>query len=89
MAVDANKDQDSDAIDSSDDEAGAAALASDDEQDAYDATSAAADDASSSDGTPRPAVLQIMPAATQLQQLGESLQRPHGSTKAICHDTYC
>lgn len=49
MAVDANKDQDSDAIDSSDDEAGAAALASDDEQDAYDATSAAADDASSSD----------------------------------------
>lgn len=70
MAVDADKDQDSDAIDSSDDEAGAAALASDDEQDAYDATSAAADDASSSDGTPRPAVLQSMPAATQLQQLG-------------------
>ncbi|KAL3162814.1 hypothetical protein ABBQ32_009271 [Trebouxia sp. C0010 RCD-2024] len=49
MAVDADRDQDSDIADSSDDEPDTAALASDDEQDAYDATSAAADGASSSD----------------------------------------
>lgn len=58
MAVDADRDQDSDIADSSDDEPDTAALASDDEQDAYDATSAAADGASSSDGADTLPVLQ-------------------------------
>ena len=59
MAVDSDREQDSDIADSSEDEAGAAALDSDDEQDAYDATSAAADDASDSDGVHRVAWLQL------------------------------
>ena len=68
MAVDADRDQDSDVIDSSDDEADPPALASDDEQDAYDATSAAADGASSSDGTDWLAVPQNMPPTTKFKQ---------------------
>lgn len=59
MAVDADREQDSDIADSSDDEAGAAALGSDDEQGAYDATSAAADHASDSDGVHRLALMQL------------------------------
>ena len=59
MAVDAVKEQDSDIADSSDDEAGATALDSDDEQGAYDPTTAAADDASDSDGAHRVALLQL------------------------------
>lgn len=59
MAVDADQEQESDIADSSDDEAGAAAVDSDDEQGAYDATTAAADDASDSDGAHRLALLQL------------------------------
>ena len=59
MAVDADREQDSDITDSSDDEAGTAALDSDDEQGAYDGTTAAADDASDSDGAHRLSLLQL------------------------------
>lgn len=69
MAVDADREEDSDIGDSSDDEPGTAALASDDEQDAYDATSAAADGAFSSDGADTPAVLQNMSATTSSSSL--------------------
>ena len=51
LAVDDDKDQLSDLAESSDEEeAGAAAVESDEEQDAYNATNAAADEASDSDG---------------------------------------
>ena len=59
MAVDADREQGSDIADSSEDEAGAAALGSDDEQGAYDVITAAADDASDSDGVHKLALLQF------------------------------
>ena len=83
MAVDADKEQDSDVADSSNDEAGAAAADSDDEQDTYDATSAAANDASDSDGARRLAWYR-----SHQQQYSQWLVHYPCTTKATCHDIH-